>query len=108
MMGFKSTKRVVYTDNDGLKWVYLVMESTEEAEWNTTGILIGPPDLSDLGLTKLKRKALQNELVSRGWLQAPDLKHKSNELAQLIKKLNLPNLLRRHILSVYQYAYYDA
>lgn len=107
-MDFKLSKRVVYTDNDGLKWVMEVLEETPKEDWGNTGILLGPPDLTSLGLTKKKRIELQNELVSHNWIQAPDLRGRKRELIQLIKKMNLPNSLVRHVLSIYQYAYYDA
>lgn len=96
---------VVYTDNEHMKWAVVVPEGTPEEDY-ADGIVLGPPDLSVLGLKDRDYKRLHNALVENNFYEAPQFLNRRSELVALLKKLGLPETLDRSLISLYQVAYY--
>lgn len=66
-----SLQRSNYTDPEGMKKVVLLPEGAPESE-AYRGIVVGPPDLSSLGLPKETEVRLNNELHARRIVTAQD------------------------------------
>lgn len=68
--------RVTYTDDDGRRWAVLVPPGHEDEA--ALGIVLGPPDLSELGLSVAAHTRLHNELFDRGLITAEDVRGKAH------------------------------
>lgn len=77
------TERADYTDETGRTWAVLVpVGHPEQAEM---GMVIGPPDLSDLGLPEAITVRLHNELHARGLLTGYDLRGREREIVAALQ-----------------------
>ncbi len=65
---------VEHIDEDGLRWRVLVPKS--DREHTERGIVIGPPDLTSLGLPDDIHKVLHNALYNRGIIRARDVRRR--------------------------------
>lgn len=95
---------VKYTDEQGVMWAALVIEGTPEKEYEQ-GAILGPPDLSPLGLTEEQQKRLHNSLVEEGLYMAPLLTGKRAKLQNILKQIGITVPLRE-VISLFQYEYY--
>src|SRR5574341_2154527 len=102
-------ERVIYTEG-GMKEVRKVPQGASPLDYNQ-GILVGPPDLSGLPLSKEAVILLNNALVDAGLVSYPDLNGKRALLLQIVQ--GLPDVsvaqatsLRFEILGLYQQDYY--
>lgn len=102
---FYPTCIVKYTDDEGLTWVVSVVEDTAEEDYDQ-GIVLGPPDLTPLGLPRADFVRLHNKLVEVGLYEAPALMGQRVLLTQLLQQLGLPRTLLRELLSLFQRDYY--
>ncbi len=66
-----------YEDPDGYMWRVRVPAGAEDL---SMGIVIGPPDLTTLGLPPATQRALHNQLWSRGLLTPSDLRGRMMEV----------------------------
>lgn len=96
-------KRVVYTDSDGLKWIVDVPDHYSEEEYEK-GLVVGPPDLSDLNIHRYKLKKLNHALVDAGLIEPGDLLGRRIELRKILKALQIEEQ-ERPIVSIYQWLY---
>lgn len=99
--------QVVYTNNQGWREVRKVPSGTPEREYGT-GILVGPPDLSDIGEDA---KDINNLLVDHGMITFKDFDVKRAYLLRLLQErlgMNEQKAreMRNSILSIYQQDYY--
>ena len=62
---------VIHTDDEGRKTAVQVPDGAPEKTWGQ-GILLGPPDLSSLGLREDLTTRLHNELFNRGIIRRSD------------------------------------
>ena len=106
-VNFRSTVTVRYNDDEGLAWVVAVPVGTPEEDYDQ-GIILGPPDLTPLGLLTADKVRLHNELVELGLYEAPALMGNRVPLAQLLQRLGLPKTLLRELISLFQQDYYGA
>lgn len=99
---------VKYNDDNGFLWAVVVPPNVEKDQWEY-GVVIGPPDLSGLGLTKNETKRLHNALVEADLYSVKTVKGNTGELLALLKKLfpkkNGKELVRQ-IKSVLQQEYF--
>lgn len=70
--------QVVYVDSLGRKSLVAVPQGGESHP--ERGIVLGPPDLSELGMTEEQTTALHNELFSRGILTYRDARRRRDEI----------------------------
>ena len=70
---------VTTSANDGRKTKVLVPEGAPETTWKQ-GIVIGPPDLSSLGLKEEITTRLHNELFNRGIIRRGDARAQRAEV----------------------------
>jgi hypothetical protein len=74
------------------------------------GVLIGPPDLSEMELEDKQAKELNNSLVNAGLVEYQDLRGNRIKLIEIIRQVfgNVDNIkqIRNTILGIYQKAYY--
>lgn len=75
--------RTTYNDEDGLSWVVLVPKGAEDAP--ERGIVVGPPDLSPLGLPDDVRWRLHQQLFQRGLIEAKDLRGRTRDLVAALQ-----------------------
>lgn len=78
-----AAERMTWEDDSGRKWTVLVPAGhPEEAE---RGMVIGPPDLSALGLPEPVAVRLHNELHARGLLTLGDLRGREREIGAALQ-----------------------
>jgi hypothetical protein len=65
-------RKVNYTDSAGRKFVVLVRDQDPDSK-ASSGIRLGPPDLSFLGLPIDVEIRLNNQLFARGMIEVPKL-----------------------------------
>lgn len=94
-------KIVEYTDNDGRMSVVLVPDNEDPV----VGVHLGPPPLDTLGLDDGTELILNNALVQRRFIAAPDLLNRRRELVALLKDLEL-SIDVKEIVALYQRDYY--
>jgi len=88
-----------YEDDKGRKWAVKIPEGADPA----LGIVIGPPDVSELGLPEDQLIALHNELFNRSLLTWDDVRRRPQEITaalQAVLKIDstkIINLYRRQI-----------
>jgi len=70
---------IVSTEIDGFKYKVQVMDDTPEYMWNK-GVIVGPPDLSELNLNNELRRRLNNELFNRGLITERDIRKRAHEI----------------------------
>jgi len=104
---FKNVKIVKYNDDEGLTWVVGVSEDTLPEDYDQ-GAVLGPPDLTPLGLPHADFVRLHNKLVELDLYEAPALMGNRVLLAQTLQELGLPKTLLRALISLFQYDYYGA
>lgn len=97
---------VIYTNKQGRKEVRLVPPATHPTNYDK-GVLVGPPDLSDLDLAEETVTQLNNALVDKGYINLKDLDGNRAELVRMIKDtLDVSDEkardLRLAVLGVYQ------
>lgn len=95
--------RVHYTKDKGLIQIREVPDNAGESQYKW-GVVVGPPDISELNLTKNKIKKLNNELAL-GWFgDYEDTKGRRSELMSIIQKVtgNRNKYLLKQILVIYQ------
>lgn len=81
--------KLVETTIDGRKYIVSVPENSEPVSYHM-GIIIGPPDLSLLGLTEEQEARLHMELYVRGFITKKDvLKNREELIAALQAALTL-------------------
>lgn len=99
---------VVYKDSEGLTWLVRVNEGTPP-ELYSSGIRIGPPDLSSLKLNEKDSKKLQEALVKARLVNAELIKGNAEALLRAISSV-MPvrdaKAVREQIKSIYQQEYY--
>ena len=100
---------VVYVDRRGFKQIREVAAGTMPNDYHC-GVVIGPPDLSTVGLSLMKTKALNNLLVDAMLIEYVDLRGNRPVLMAILKKFvnDKKDLrgLRDKVLAIYQQAYY--
>lgn len=70
---------IVDIEQDGLKYKAQVPDGTPESMWNA-GIIIGPPDLTSLGLPPSVKARLHNELYVRGLITVKDVRKRMHDV----------------------------
>ena len=70
---------VAMTDSLGRQTARIVPDGAPEKTWGA-GIIIGPPDLSSLGLGEEVTTRLHNELFNRGILRRSDVRFRRPEV----------------------------
>ena len=70
---------VTVDDTLGRHTARVVPDDSNEKTWNA-GIVVGPPDLSDLGLPEEVTIRLHNELFNRGIIRRSDARPKRAEI----------------------------
>lgn len=103
-------QRVVYTNKQDWKEIRLVDQDSNPSEYGQ-GILVGPPDLTDLKIKAAKKRLLNNRLVSANMITFPDLNARRRELLILIREtLGLDDQeaskIRRELIGIYQRDFY--
>lgn len=99
-------KQVIYNDSsDKRDYLVLVPDDTDEKDYGT-GIVLGPPELEELGLERSTITALHNALVKDQFIFSSDLLGRRLQLRQLINKLVSDDVdhmaIERHIIHIYQ------
>lgn len=80
---------------DGKEYVVLVPQDATEAQYER-GLIVGPPDLSSLGLPSELELRLHNELLNRGLITAKDARRHSDAVMgawQAALKVSVTDLL---------------
>lgn len=100
---------VVIVTKSGFKQMREVPEEAHSSEYHK-GVLIGPPDFSDLGWSSTRLKALNNDLVDAGFIEYVDIRGRRREFLSVIRKHlrgtdKLPEL-RNKLFAIYQASYY--
>lgn len=72
-------REVVYIDEDGCKYKTLIPDDAPDSHAEL-GIIVGPPDLSALGLPLEFEVRLNNLLYARGFFTASDVARRREEL----------------------------
>jgi hypothetical protein len=98
-------KTVSYTDGDGYSWLVLVPDDATREDYDR-GIVVGPPDLSELGLEEELLKKLYKRLVDALIIDAPTLLPKRPELIDILNGLGIGKTRMREIVSIYQRDFY--
>lgn len=70
---------IVSTEREGKKYKVVVPEGALEENWQY-GVIVGPPDLSKLGLPYELEVRLHNELFNRGLITIPDVRRNMQSL----------------------------
>lgn len=70
---------IVVIERNSRKYKVQVPDDSPEYTWQY-GIVIGPPDLSGLGLPPAVTTRLHNELFNRGLITKNDVRKKANEV----------------------------
>jgi hypothetical protein len=70
---------VTDTDELGRKTNYIVPDGAPKSTWSQ-GILMGPPDLSELGLPEEVAIKLHNELFNRGLVSKRDIRQRRQDI----------------------------
>jgi len=70
---------VTHVDGVGRKSLVHVPDGAPEKSWGQ-GILLGPPDISSLGLSEEVTTRLQNELFNRGIIRRGDARARRPEI----------------------------
>lgn len=70
---------IVSIEREGRKYKVQVPDGAPEHTWQY-GIVIGPPDMTSLGLPASTTTRLHNELFNRGLISQRDVRKKSNEV----------------------------
>jgi len=97
-------KYMRYTDSDGSKWVVIAPDRVTD---NLSAYPVaGPPDLSELGLSKEQTRKLQNGLVDMGAYDAPTLTGKRKQLVSLVLSLGLERSIFQEVTRLFQRDYY--
>lgn len=78
---------VTYTQKNGFKQVREVPANLTDEKDYSRGILVGPPDLSDLRLPLEKERALNNLLVERNLATFAAAQRNRNQLMDVIKEI---------------------
>lgn len=74
---------IVHVIIDDLPYVVLVPESASEDTWDR-GVIVGPADLTPLGLSEETTKRLHKELYARNIITALDAQKRRGELSAAI------------------------
>jgi hypothetical protein len=98
-------KTVGYTDSSGYSWFVLVPDDATHEDYDR-GIVIGPPDLNELGLDDAALKKLLKRLVDAEIVDAPTLLPKRPELINILNDLGIGKTRMREIVSIYQRDFY--
>lgn len=93
---------VHYTNQQGFKYLVAVPDNTA-AEYYSHGAIIGPPDLSELGLVAADLQKLHNGLVDIGVYNGDTLDRA--KIRQLLKDLKI-SLDERWITAVFVREYF--
>ena len=99
-------KIVEYTDSSGLKTKRLVPDGALRTTYNM-GVVLGPPSLDSLGLSRTQNKALNHALVNADMVMYQSMSGRRAELLYLIKdtlkcsKVQAKEI-RSKLLSLYQ------
>lgn len=98
---------VEYTTDEGLVQYRVVPKDTNSEDY-AMGILLGPPDLSDLPLKPRDIIRLSNALAQEKILTWRELKGKMPALVSIVKRISPANMreLRDQIVQIYQIEYY--
>lgn len=64
---------LVDTEREGRKYRVIVPDGAEPSTW-PYGVIVGPPDLSSLGLPEEQERRLHNELHARGLITLRDVR----------------------------------
>lgn len=100
--------RVQFVTKQGVRQIREVPEGTEPERYQF-GIVVGPPDLSELDLPKGKLEQLTELLVEQGFGDYQDTKGRRSELLTIIAKIygtRDKNMLR-YILYLYQKDFFE-
>lgn len=90
---------VATIDRKGRKSARTVPDDADEKTW-VAGVLIGPPDLTSLGLGEEVTTKLHNELYNRGIIRRSDAKTRRSEVhAALMASLRID---ADRIISLYE------
>lgn len=90
---------VVVDDPSGRKTVHVVPDGAPSTTW-TAGVVLGPPDLTTLGLSEEVTTKLHNELFNRGIIRRNDARMARPEVhAALMSALRID---ADRIISLYE------
>lgn len=100
------SKVVIYTNSNGFKELRKVPNGTLPADYSK-GILLGPPDLDELAITKKQKLKLNNALVEIGFASYKDIGARRADLIRIIQDVLAFNAtqareLRNQVLLIYQ------
>lgn len=101
---------VIYTDSQGWREFRKVPSDLHPSEYNR-GILLGPPDLSELNLSEEDTLALSNALVDAGYMNYKSLAGKRRDLLRIAQSIlgiseKEAAVLRLKLIALYQRDYY--
>lgn len=89
--------RATYEDDDGKRWMVLVPKGRESEA--SMGIVLGPPDVSTLGLPPAVAFRLHNELFDRGIIELTDATKRTQEIFAALQAAYRIDVVR--VLSLY-------
>jgi len=97
---------VKYTDEEGWDWAVAIPEGLDE-DWYKTAPIVGPPDLSELGLDKKMLKAIQNGLMAYDIYDGQTIMGRRKQIRDLMQELGLPIEFERQITVIFTRTYFD-
>lgn len=77
---------VKYTDSEGYAYLVRVPDGTSKSEY-AKGIVLGPPDLREIGLSLKDELKLRHHLVDAGLVNAQTIKGSNQKLASVVKRV---------------------
>ena len=92
---------VIHETSTGLKEVREVPNGAFPRDYHK-GVLVGPPDLTPLGLPFSKMVALNNRLVEEGIIEFEDLRGNKHIVRSILRALDIEDGVKRGITSLYQ------
>jgi len=100
--------RVQFSTDGGVMQIREVPEGADPKTYKY-GVLIGPPDLSDLALPTKQIKELNKQLVAAGLGDYSDTRSRRHEMMEIISKVvgRRDKELLRQILYIYQSSYFE-
>jgi hypothetical protein len=100
--------RVNYSEENGDIQIREVPDKADPKSYKY-GVVIGPPDLSDLSLSSKLIKQLSRELALAGFGNYKDTMSRRGELLDVVRKVtgNKDKTLLKQILYIYQKNYFE-
>ena len=77
---------VKYTDDDGYAYLVRVPDGAKPYQYSK-GIVLGPPDISQIGLPEEDEKRLRSELVEAQLVSAQTIRGSNQTLHKLVRRV---------------------